>query len=126
VSARLLMMASLLLMGCPSKEAPKRVEIYATTTTPPARTARITNTDTTHYLEISRGVAIGITSWTTCPNAPVTALTPADPKVLGAHTVYRNGQPNQFVIFGQQVGVTTLLVSNGCAQQRYEVTVLGL
>lgn len=126
MSARWLFAVAFALMGCPSKEAPKRIEIYATTVAPPARVARITNTDTVHYLEVSRGVAIAVTSWTTCPNFPTTTLTAADPNVLGARTVYRNGQPNQFVLWGQQLGVTTLVVSNGCAEQRYEVTVRGL
>ena len=117
------LVAALALTGCPRPDVPKRVEIYAITAAPPARSAQLTNTDTVHHLAIARGVAIAVTSWTTCPNSPVTSLTATDPTVLGVHSVYRNGQPNQFVVFGQKASVTTLLVANGCAEQRYEVTV---
>lgn len=115
---------ALLSTGCPKAAEPaKRVEIYATTAAPPATSAQITNTDTAHRIAIARGVAIAVQSWTTCPNAPASSLTSGDPNVLGARSVYRNGQPNQFVLWGQTAGTTTLMVANGCASQRYEVTV---
>ena len=114
---------ALLSMGCPKTTEAKKVEIYATTAAPPATSAQITNTDTVHRITIARGVAIAVQSWTTCPNLPVSSLTSDDPNVLGARSVYRNGQPNQFVVWGQTVGTTTLRVGNGCAEQRYEVTV---
>ncbi len=111
-------------VGCPkSTEPPKQVEIYATTAAPPASTALITNTDTEHRIAIARGVAIAVQSWTNCPSSPSSVLASADVNVLGTRSVYRNGQPNQFVVWGQEAGTTTLLVTNGCAQQRYDVTV---
>ncbi len=118
------MLAALALTGCPQRiEAPKRVEIYALTPAPPSRTAQLTNTDTVHQVVLGRGVALAVTSWTTCPDNPTTTLTASDPGVLGVHKVYRNGAQNQFVISGQIVGTTTLTVANGCAQLLYAVTV---
>jgi hypothetical protein len=123
VSRAILLPLALLLTGCPRSELPKRVELYATTAAPPGKSALITNTDTAHRIAVARGVAIAVQTWTTCPNAPVSAVTSGDPNVLGARTVYRNGQPNQFVLWGQTVGTTTLRLANGCAEQQYEVTV---
>jgi hypothetical protein len=123
VSRAVFLLLALLSTGCPRSEAPKRVEIYATTAAPPGKSSLITNTDTVHRIAIARGVAIAVQSWTTCPNAPASSVTSSDPTVLGTRSVYRNGQPNQFVLWGQTVGTTTVRVANGCAEQTYEVTV---
>lgn len=111
-------------VGCPkADEPPKRIEIYALTAPPPARTAQIFNSDASHRVVIGRGVAVAITSWTTCPNTPDTALTTGDATVLGTRAVYRRGMANQFLLFGVKAGVTTLIARNGCAEQRYDVEV---
>lgn len=123
MSRAVFLAVALLAIGCPKSAAPKQVEIYATTAAPPAKSASITNSETAHRIMIARGVAIAVQSWTSCRDAPASSLTSGDPSVLGARSVYRNGQANQFVLWGQTVGTTTLRVANGCAEQRYEVTV---
>jgi hypothetical protein len=128
VSARLYLLGAaalgLAITGCPPSETKHEIEIYALTAAPPARVAKIVSTDTEHRITISRGVAIAVTSWTNCPNQPATVLTPSEPAVLDARGVYRNGLENQFVLWGQRVGTTTLSVQNGCVEQRYDVTVV--
>jgi hypothetical protein len=129
VSARLWMLAAaaalaLAITGCPHTETPKRVEIFAVTTAPPARVAQIVSSDTEHRIVITRGVAVAVSSWTSCPGDTKTVLAPAEPAVLDARSVYRNGAPNQFVLWGQRAGTTTLSVQNNCTEQRYDVTVL--
>ncbi|MBI2388116.1 MAG: hypothetical protein HYV09_00750 [Deltaproteobacteria bacterium] len=110
-------------IGCPKADQAKRIEIYALTAPPPARAAQITNGDAAHRVVIGKGVALAVTSWTTCPGSPDTALSSADPTTLGTRTVYRRGMPDQFLIFGVRAGFTTLTAKNGCAEQRYDVEV---
>lgn len=110
--------------GCPRPDTPSAIEIYALTAPPPSRTAQIVSSDKEHTITISRGTAIAATTWTSCSGQPVTQMDVADPDVLGARRVYRNGAANQFALWGQRIGTTTVHLHNGCAEQRYTVTVL--
>ena len=119
----LLAMATLLALA--SCETTPWIEISASSGSPPAREASITNRDGEHRIVLSVGVALMFDCYSGChwpcedPQFVV-----ANPSVLDVLPVEEHYYSDRFVLVGRSVGHTTLTVSSECADQLYDVEVI--
>jgi hypothetical protein len=121
-----LLLAAILLSGCPSESSAKTVELYALTSAPPARTALVTDTDVEHSLTITRGVALALACWDSCDGPCVDpTITVADPTLAAVRAVSRpTSATPAWVLVAAASGQTQLSVATTCATQTYSLRVV--
>jgi hypothetical protein len=113
-------------LGCPTNR-PDEIGLYATTGAPPARTARFDERYPSRpVIEISAGVVLGLRCWDSCDGTCFRPDFTADNSaLLEVLPTYRAGSASDgFVLTALKDGITSLVVANGCARQRYMVRVL--
>ena len=113
-------------LGCPT-DRPDEIGLYATTGAPPARTARFDEQYPSRpVIEISAGVVLGLRCWDSCDGTCFRPDFTADnPALIEVLPTYRaGGASDGFVLTALKDGITSLVVANSCARQRYVVRVL--
>jgi len=116
-----------MLAGCPDPTTEPDVELYAFTGAPIGRTATVRNQydPPAHDIEITSGVAIGVSCWDSCDYTCVDpTISSADESIVRVKPAYRaNSSAPQFVLIAVAPGDTQVNVRTDCAQKSYPVHV---
>ncbi len=83
--------------------------------------------DDPYVVELSLGVALAATCWSTCYPDEVCKLTATEPERLGIRPLYHLAASarEDYVLVAQTTGVTSLRVESACASRTYLVRILG-
>ena len=118
--------ALLVLSGCPQT---REIALTAETGPPPGKLARLIHDDyepVEYSVTMSKGVVMTVDCWDSCDYYCKTiTITPDDSSVVAIRPVFRlGGATTEHLLLAGEPGTTRLTVSNACATQSYDVTVL--
>ena len=115
------------LAGCPDPDTDPDIELYAFTSAPVGRTATVRNQydPPVNDIELTAGVAVGVSCWDSCDYTCVDPTVSSDDEsIVRVKQVYRSGvSATQFVLIAVAPGDAHVNVRTTCAERRYPVHV---
>jgi hypothetical protein len=113
----------LLLTGCPGPDYEPQVALVQATGAPPTLTAQIVDDDDTQQIRMSRGVAMGVTCWDSCPemtkSCQALTVTSGDESVISVQDAFRSNGQRTLVLSAHAQGTTTISVHTACGSKTY-------